>query len=741
MARMIPKEYIHSSGSHAERLLFPVFENALSDEFLVLHSQQVLFPDHSDRLRDGEADFLLLHRQLGLLLVEAKTGFVRCKDGSWYQNEHPLEKDPFKQAATTKFGFITKINQYMATLGKGRAWFRTRGVPHGFAIALPNVRQTRSREFALESQKSFTDPAVQSEIAIKYQSVGSAGDLAITMLHEDANSQESFEGWIRGAYRYFNKPMPQPLTRDEFNLVKTALLGDWTLETAPDPVSVEKERFGSLKQRVEDFLYAIDEPRRLIQGVAGSGKTVAALSYAHELNKKAERVLFLTFNQNLAEWIASQLSGCKYVDVFSFHTFCKAVITAAGRASEWIEPDDPGELREFYSTQALMLCYECLDSLQREGTPYTTYDQIIIDEGQDFENDWWTLIEDPLLLKHGKNGRLCIFYDPDQNFRQFFFQGKQSYRDRLSLPPDMFRMKWDKNYRNTKAIARYIYEAVNVESRPNDDAPAGEPPLEDEVDPCDQRHALAAHLKHYQEQGFLSSQILVVGRRPLKDTSLSTLKNPQLVEASRPRNNTQVRYLVGGQVKGLEADCIIVIDYQHPSRLKGSPKTYWYLAASRAQHRLSVIHSTRSCICIHKLPPDVTEDLLRDELGRFGVIDEINLVKDRDSPDLASSYVTFQRSRDAEKAAIVTYGMTMGSNKNIKPHVLGYHQKLPRPHCVGVPLGNSNPTLGTIFDQYREYGTLLKINRKDKKAYLTFHHVSDAERAGKEVPGAFQLSK
>ena len=52
-----------------------------------------------------------------------------------------------------------------------------------------------------------------------------------------------------------------------------------------------------------------DNPRCLIEGAAGTGKTVLALEYSRRQVKKGNKVLLLCFNRLLGEWFESSVSS------------------------------------------------------------------------------------------------------------------------------------------------------------------------------------------------------------------------------------------------------------------------------------------------------------------------------------------------------------------------------------------------------------------------------------------------
>ena len=185
---------------------------------------------------------------------------------------------------------------------------------------------------------------------------------------------------------------------------------------------------------------------------------------------------------------------------------------------------------------------------------------------------------------------------------------------------------------------------------------------------------------------------------------------------------------------------MIVIGYEHPTRLRGSTKTYWYLAASRAQHRLSVLHSAPSCVCIYKVPREISEKDIREEYSKYGKIMELRLADDNKDKSKRSAYITFERSGNAAKAAILGSKLSYRGAKSQAPRVVN-QRSYPRHNCVGVPLPGGTPTKSELFNQYKTHGQIVKINWKDGVGYFTFKEEKEAEHAAASISRAFQLGK
>ena len=100
-------------GSEAD--LARAMQQQLGEGYLVMHSLPWVFPARDDidaPAREGEADFLVLHRQYGLLIIEAKGGEITLKGRTWYRHvKAGLKeiKDPVKQARRSLWALKKRI--------------------------------------------------------------------------------------------------------------------------------------------------------------------------------------------------------------------------------------------------------------------------------------------------------------------------------------------------------------------------------------------------------------------------------------------------------------------------------------------------------------------------------------------------------------------------------------------------------------------------------------------------------
>src|SRR4051812_3759237 len=86
VARMIPTK-IQFRESRAEVEMFEHLRDDVSNDFTALHHVPWASPDTKRRTIEGEADFVIVHPELGALVLEVKGGTLRFNADSslWHQ--------------------------------------------------------------------------------------------------------------------------------------------------------------------------------------------------------------------------------------------------------------------------------------------------------------------------------------------------------------------------------------------------------------------------------------------------------------------------------------------------------------------------------------------------------------------------------------------------------------------------------------------------------------------------------
>jgi UvrD-like helicase C-terminal domain/Nuclease-related domain/AAA ATPase domain len=400
---MFPERLPSETDSEAERRLFEAFRDEFSDDWVVF-AQVSWLAQRRDRATDGEADFVVAHPRYGALVIEVKGGgiaYAATTKSYTSTDRHDMQhaiKNPFRQARDSMHALISKLGEADQTSKQHYGL--------GYAVAFPDI---------------YVDgdlgPDAPSEIVI---------DAARTGYLKQA---------IVDVFRYW-KLDAEPIG-DEGIQALTDLIGrSWQVETTIGREITHQERI--IRLLTEEQFKVLDvlgsRRRALITGCAGSGKTMLAMEKARRLAEAGYRVLITCFNQNLGDWLAASLKPYG-ITAQRFLSLCAQYATKAGVLQRGPDESDS----DFYSRLPEALC-KALDVLPDR------FDAIIVDEGQDFEEEWWVAIAS--LLADPNDGVLYIFYDDNQRL----------YNRGAAFPINDEPFHLPANCRNTQRI----HEAVMV---------------------------------------------------------------------------------------------------------------------------------------------------------------------------------------------------------------------------------------------------------------------------------------
>lgn len=153
------------------------------------------------------------------------------------------------------------------------------------------------------------------------------------------------------------------------------------------------------QKRVLSFLHG--HRQVVVEGCAGSGKTLVAVEKATRLAEAGLRTLLVCHNPYLAEHLRALVAGTPVV-VRDFEQWVRELLaeavpdSAADRWTQFHEPTDE-ELGKAF------------DALAGTGL----FDAVVVDEGQDFRAEWWMVVE--AALTDRTLGYLYVFKDDNQH--------------------------------------------------------------------------------------------------------------------------------------------------------------------------------------------------------------------------------------------------------------------------------------------------------------------------------------
>jgi hypothetical protein len=373
-AQMFPPKPRAGTDSQAEVFLFRELEKQLPDSYYVYHSVAWQIRDKRGGSKDGEADFVIINPQIGILVLEVKGGRISYdrKNDQWMSNGELLD-DPFRQAKFEKYNLLNKLKESFGS----SYYFNI-----GHAVAFPDVRVVDG--FGIDSPR----------------------DIII-----DATDVPYLREWVESFFSSLRpeKRAIQPL--DSYALRKIGEIFNPSWRFSEFITSYFARLNMVIEQLTEEQYVILDYLKRhrrvAISGCAGSGKTLVALEKAIRLQHDGFSVLFLCHNPYLANSLRLRVEGLG-IHIYDFRRYIDFV-NVQDRPPEYpdLMPDLPWTQYDEPPIGDLELAYARLLSDQS-----MKYDAVIIDEGQDFRESWWRIAETS--LHDSDNGILYIFYDDRQ---------------------------------------------------------------------------------------------------------------------------------------------------------------------------------------------------------------------------------------------------------------------------------------------------------------------------------------
>ena len=107
---------IEGIGTHAENRVFAALKT-LPSPWQVFHTVEWRLLRGEDEVI-GEADLVIFHHQLGLVVFEIKAGAVDVREGEWfYASGRSMKQSPFSQARRNRYALTDKLTQRLGKSG------------------------------------------------------------------------------------------------------------------------------------------------------------------------------------------------------------------------------------------------------------------------------------------------------------------------------------------------------------------------------------------------------------------------------------------------------------------------------------------------------------------------------------------------------------------------------------------------------------------------------------------------
>lgn len=569
MAKMVPalaESQLALIESAAERRLYKLCQSKLPADWCVLFSTPWVGTTPSGRRYDGEADFIVLAPDLGLLVVEVKGGGVSYSpsDGVWESVDrngvrHRLNKSPFRQATAEK-------HQVLQILRNDARWRRVHAgrVVAGHAVLLADV----------DNPSGAVSPESPLEI------LGGRRDL------------DRLQEWVRNTLQYWagHSGDGDPLSATAVAVAESILHG--RIEARPLLASVlanEEQIRIELTEQQSRVLRGLGTRRRaIVCGGAGTGKTLLAMEKACSLAQSGTETLLLCYNNLLGDYLKTACRGTPRLFPMTFHELCSWRIREANRrtgrdllaeARSAFPSSNSQDEFDIHMPYALTLAAELLPE---------RFDSIVIDEGQDFRPEFWLPVE--WLLRDSKESHLFIFHDQNQAL----YTRSQS----IPIQDEPFLLTF--NCRNTMPIHECAYRYYRGEPTDGRRELHGAP-IESIIGPSigAQARSLHAQVTQLLDREALREEqiaILVCGEpKAAYYSQLQTLPLPGRAQwvVEGVAADKGVRMDTVRRFKGLEADVVFLWGLDEVSQK--DEQELMYVGLSRAKSRLIVVGDGDAC--------------------------------------------------------------------------------------------------------------------------------------------------
>ena len=545
MAIMVPSFPYGFSPASREDDIFDSLQNKLSDDYYVFHSFK-LAELKNGTWREREIDFVIYNKSKGLLFIEAKAGKVFCDKGQWKYQSGIDMKDPFKQADNGKWEFYNKLYSKQKDV-KDPITNRCKML---HAVWFPSICRKQLDSYVLPQNAS-------REIILTKEDLDNGPQATI---------EKIFNIQIRDGF-----PMLNTITdADDKYLMNNFLCPEFKI-IPPKSFVLDKKRkhFDAMIEEQYGLLNYLEYQRNaVINGAAGTGKTMIAVEKARRHAENGESVLFLCFNIKLKEFLekAYPINNVSYYTIDGFA--CKMCSTG---------------IPDYNYLQDVL--YEYYDEKKYKDFPYT---HIIIDEGQDFgqkkihSNEIFSLLESIVLLK--ETGTFYVFYDKMQLIQA---DDIPDYIKNADCKLTLY-----KNCRNTKRIAETSFKVFDKKQKPKlfDAALSGNMPFVKFIDSTNYREALDKEIGKSFADGITDIQILCCSNSGKCEYD-AFVKNEQYIT----KKGKMIPYTTCRKFKGLEAEKIILVGVNKDSIFDN--EKMFYVGASRAKLELTVLASMSKDEC------------------------------------------------------------------------------------------------------------------------------------------------
>ncbi|HET6432748.1 3'-5' exonuclease [Dyella sp.] len=454
MATLIPtRNSCLARMTSGEKRVSERLEQKLEDDYLIWYDVPV-------GLKQRHPDFVIVHPRRGLLVLEVKdwkaetiqsadsTQFTLITDRGIAKQANPLLQ---ARAYALEVGVVLERDAALR-YPPGHRHAGKLVMPWGWGVVLANISRKQFDEAGLDAVMPPHLVICRDEI---YETV----------------EAEAFQERL---WAMFPQVFPVMLTLPQIDRVRWHLFpelrvdpgagqfGLFPVADAPAKAIEIPELVKVMDAQQEQLARSLGDGHRLIHGVAGSGKTMILGFRALQLARiMAKPILVLCYNKTLASRL-DQLVGerglADKVSVRNFHAWCRQMLV-----TYHVDLPEKGS-KDFFE----QMVERVMAGVERGQIPRFQYGAVLVDEGHDFEPDWYKLI---VQMVDPSTNSLLVLYDDAQNIYGKTDRRKFTWKE-LGVQAQGRTTILKLNYRNTLeilSVARGFASDLLIESAGDDD--------------------------------------------------------------------------------------------------------------------------------------------------------------------------------------------------------------------------------------------------------------------------------
>ena len=446
MAYIIPSDIsrLALSGVHRSELdTLGELKASLPNDYMIFHGVH-WSREYEAWTHFGEIDFVVLNRSGEVLFIEQKNGGLEETDEGLVKRYGTDEKNVAQQVHRS----IDKVREkFNWQNGKNRT------LVVDYLIFCPDYRVKQVNAAGLNAERTV-DAAAEDGLSKRIETLLGSGE-------------ETRDGWYEKVKDFFYQ----------------------TFDLVPDihtHIGSQEKQFVRQSGALADILTNLEmEPFRLkISGAAGSGKSLFARRFLDREVSANRKVLLICFNRPLADRIRESVGDAGKVS--TFYGFCDEFLQSLGQRLDFTSMRTDAGFWQGVQDQVLV----------QEIGEESKYDTLIVDEGQDFEQDWFEIIR--LFLREDAN--ILWLEDGDQNLQ-----------DKPLVSLDGFvRYSSKINYRSPESIARFMKNTLPFPFEQGNDLPGLGVAVHGYMDADEQPKIVGKIVQRLMRQGFTHDDIVVI---------------------------------------------------------------------------------------------------------------------------------------------------------------------------------------------------------------------------------------